>query len=124
MESLFGHLMLISEGCSKLNVRQLNDVLQRVCLSNALRLLPYKVRGFEFLGKLKMFMKSYSPDDYEAKSSENSYPELSVSNGTVLLRDSLFDNTSFKKKKKLKELSGCRSESDFDGNVRKFHKKF
>jgi hypothetical protein len=116
--------MMMTDGCTKLNVRQLQDVLQRVTLSNALRLLPLKTRGFQFLGKLKMHMKSYEPDDYEVMSTQGTYPKLSMSyNGIVQPRNSCFDKPS-SKKKKIKELTGSTSESNFDGNARKFHKKF
>ena len=122
VEMLFGQLMMMTDGCSKLNVRQLQDVLQRLTLSNALRLLPQKVRGFVFLGKLNMHMKSYKPDDFECKESEVSYPCVSASKGKIELKNSSFDIPTHKTRK-LKPLRAS-SQDDFDGNVRKWHKKF
>ena len=124
VEMLFGQLMMMTDGCSKLNVRQLQDVLQRVALSNALRLLPFKVRGFLFLGKLKMHMKSYEPDDFEEVPSSEVYPKLRLSNGTVKPQNSCFDKLVSKKKRHFKEKAGSEVESTFDGNVRKYHSKF
>ena len=121
VEQLFGQLMMMTDGSSRLNVRQLQDVLQRLCLTSALRLLPHKMRGFEFLGKLNVHMKSYKPDDFEVDNATASYPCLNTSQGTVSLKNSSFDvpSVSRKKSKLLRE----HSTDDFDGNVRKYHKK-
>ena len=56
---LFGQLTLMVDGCGKLNVRQLQDVLKRLLLTSSLRLLPNSVRGFPFLTHLKQHMTSY-----------------------------------------------------------------
>ena len=122
VESLFGQLMMMTDGCSKLNVRQLQDVLQRLTLSNALRLLPMKVRGFEFLGKLDTHMKSYKPDNFESRASELSYPSLSTSKGTANLKNSLFD-IPVQKTKNPKRLRTTSPDS-FDGRIRQYHYKF
>ena len=122
VEMLFGQLMLLTEGCTKLNVRQLQDVLQRVTLSNALRLLPSKVRGFQFLGQLKMHMKSYHPDDVEAMGNQRSYPKIKLSNGSLHLLDSSFDKPTNRKKRKFKDFA--RSSLESSSSVRKFHEKF
>ena len=123
VEMLFGQLMMMTDGCSKLNVRQLQDVLQRVTLSNALRLLPFKVRGFLFLGKLKLHMKSYKPDDFEEVPSSEAYPKLRLSNGTVKPQNSCFDKSASKKKRQFKGKTGSEVDT-FEGNVRKYHNKF
>ena len=123
VEMLFGQLMLMTDGCSRLGVRQLQDVLQRLALSNALRLLPAKVRGFTFLGNLKRHMTSYKPDDLDEKQGLKVYPKLVLSDGSVKPMNSCFDE-GHSKRKQLKERSRSTSESSFDGNVRKFHKKF
>ena len=126
VEMLFGQLMLMTDGCSRLGVRQLQDVLQRLALSNALHLLPAKVRGFTFLGSLKRHMTSYKPDDMDdEKQAVRGYPKLMLSNGTVKPMNSSFDE-GYSKRKLLKERSRSTSESEssFDGIARKFARKF
>ena len=48
-EMLFGQLKMMTDGCTRLNARQLHDVLQRLMLANALRLVSLKVHEFKFL---------------------------------------------------------------------------
>ena len=50
---------LMTDGGGKLNVRQLQDVLKRLIVTSAFRLLPNSVRGFPFLSHLKQHMTSY-----------------------------------------------------------------
>ena len=125
VEMLFGQLMMMTDGCSRLNVRQLHDVLHRLMLANALRLVPLKVRGFKFLGYLRRHMKSYRPDDSEdALSTLISYPHAFHSHGSVTSSNSYFDCEKRKyKRRHLVEPRAIPHERTFDGNVRKFHKK-
>ena len=103
-------------------MRQLQDVLQRVTISNALRLLPLKVRGFKFLQGLKMHMKSYNPDDHEVGTREKlSYPKLKLSSGIVQPQNSSFDRFSKKRKRKFTDFA---QESSHGDDVRIFHEKF
>ena len=122
VESLFGQLMMMTDGCSKLNVRQLHDVLQRLALSNALRLLPLKIRGFKFLGNLKRHMTSYKPDEFEDNEVPLTYPKVKLSDGSIRPADSSFDKKT-KISKPIREKIRTISEGSFDGNVRKYHKK-
>ena len=125
VEMLFGQLMMMTDGCTRLNVRQLHDVLQRLMLANALRLVPLKVRGFKFLGYLKRHMKSYRPDDSEDVSSTlKPYPLVFHSQKTISPRNSCFDSQEKKKRRQPTESRAkIPHEGSFDGNVRKFHKK-
>ena len=124
VEMLFGQITMLTDGSSRLNVRQLQDVLQRVTISSALRSLPSKVRGFQFLGQLKMHMKSYEPPDEEEDSSYvgiNHYPKLTLNQGSLCPKDSSFDRPSRKKKRKFTAFARESSHAD---DVRKFHEKF
>ena len=125
VEMLFGQLMMMTDGCGRLDVRQLQDVLKRLMLTNALRLLPANVRDFPFLTQLKQHMKSYKPDDFEAPEVVNTvtYPSLKSNDGSVIPQNSSFDIPRVKKKRKLYVPSKPISDSDI-GNVRKFHKTF
>ena len=126
VEMLFGQLMMMTDGCMKLNVRQLHDVLQRLTLSNALRLLPSKVRGFKFLGNLRRHMKSYSPDDVEDTSDQKLlYPSVFHSKCIVRSSNSCFDKIQLGKKRTFGESQPrlASEEKSFDGNVRKYFKK-
>ena len=121
VEMLFGQLMMLTEGSTRLNVRQLEDVLQRVVITSSLRLLPLKVRGFQFLGHLKRHMKSYSPDDTEAGAKVTAYPKLRRGNGEVKPEDSSFDIPTKKTKRKFSDFA---RESSSGDDVRGFHNKF
>ena len=123
VEMLFGQLMLMTDGCTKFGVRQLQDVLQRLALSSALHLLPLKVRGFKFLGNLKRHMTSYKPDDLEEMQVVKRYPKLRHSDGVIRPTNSSFDEGKTKRKL-LKDRARSTSESSSDGIVRKYHKKF
>ena len=117
--------MMMTDGCGSLDVRQLQDVLKRLMLTNAFRLLPTSVRGFPFLGHLKNHMKSYKPDDFEAPEYEKGikYPSLKECDGNINPEDSTFDIPRVFKKRKVFKSSNPILESD-TGNVRKHHKKF
>jgi hypothetical protein len=125
VEMLFGQLMLMTDGCGKLDVRQLQDVLRRLMLTNALRFLPTNVRGFPFLTQLKQHMKSYKPDDSESSEWVKSvpYPSLKTSDGNIIPHDSSFDKPMVTKKRKLYNPSKPASEVG-TADVRRFHKKF
>ena len=132
VEQLFGQLMLMVDGCGKLDARQLQDVLKRLMITNAFRLLPVKIRGFPFLTLLKQHMKSYTPDDYDASGSVSlEYPVLKISDGIIVPKDSTFDKPSASAKKRKGSTLGQREPHRFhldskseDINVRKYHKKF
>ena len=128
VEMLFGQLMLMTDGCGKLDVRQLQDVLKRLMLTNALRLLPAKVRGFQFLNQLKQHMKSYKPDDFVTPDTEQEivYPRLREFDREIYPSDSMFDKpTKVRKKRNMYNPSSDLLSSDSaTGNVRKHHKKF
>ena len=115
--------MMMTDGSTRLNVRQLQDVLQRLTISSALRLLPLKVRGFKFLGNLKRHMKSYHPDDSEAVLEDGIcvYPKLTLSSGTAQPLDSSFDKSMKSNKRKFKDFA---RENIGEDRVRKFHGKF
>ena len=118
---------MMVDGCGKLDVRQLQDVLKRLMITSSLRLLPASVRGFPFLTYLKQHMKSYKPDDFDAPESGKTlkYPILKKSDGHVSPQDSTFDKPSESKKRKIYNptLSEPNSQTG-DENVRKYHKKF
>ena len=116
---------MMTDGCGKLDVRQLQDVLKRLMLTNAMRLLPEKVRGFKFLTQLKQHMKSYKPDDIVPSGAlGNAYPSLNVFEGKVFPIDSDFDKPILVRKRKnvYKPSEYCSDSTR--GNVRKFHTKF
>ena len=127
VEQLFGQLMMMTDGCGKLNVRQLQDVLKRLMLTNALRLLPPAVRGFQFLNQLKQHMKSYKPDDF-VTSDENTdmlYPILRKFDGNIFPSDSIFDKPRrVRRKRTLYNPKALPQSDSASGDVRKFHKKF
>ena len=116
---------MMTDGCGRLDVRQLQDVLKRLMLTNAFRLLPTSVRGFPFLSQLKQHMKSYKPDDFEAPEYVKgiNYPRLRESDGNVFPQDSTFDIPRLFKKRKVFNPSDPVSATDA-GKIRKHHKKF
>ena len=123
---LFGQLSLMTDGCGKLDARQLEDVLKRLTLTSALRMVPAKVRGFKFLTYLKQHMTSYKPDDDEPDDSVTiAYPKLDASNGSVVVFDSSFDVLK-KKKKRIFSYHGKNTQEEYHsrGDVRGYHKKF
>ena len=127
VEQLFGQMMMMVEGCGKLDVRQLQDILKRLTLTNALRLVPSAARGFKFLSQLKQHMKSYTPDDYEdpEEVSDIDYPRFKKVDANIFPSDSLFDKPRKKEKRKTQYLRENQELDDSTmGNVRKYHKKF
>ena len=122
VEMLFGQLMMMTDGYCNLDVRQLQDVLGRLTLSNAFRLLPSSVRGFVYLGQLKRHMKSYKPDDEESQeSSKQHYPMLRSNVDSIHPVDSLFDRKGTSKKKRY---VASRERDNSQQNVRKYSRKF
>ena len=59
VEQFFGQMTLLSDHGTKLDSSQVADILSRVMLIIALRMLPLPQKGFWFLTKLKVHMKSY-----------------------------------------------------------------
>ena len=124
---LFGQLMMMTDGCGKLDVRQLQDVLKRLTLTSAFRLLPLAARRFQFLNQLKQHTKSYKPDDFvnpdEIK--DVKYPTLRKNNASIFPSNSVFDKP--KKNQKKRTIYDPKVPSQLDsvgGNVRKYHKNF
>ena len=132
VEQFFSQVTLMCQGGSKLNCREISDILSRVMLTNALRLAPFSVKGFSFLQNLGMHMTSYKSDkDGQEDSVNDKYPRLKKEiTCDIEPRDSNFDKGHKKPKRKLvikdrdKRHEAFPSTNEFDGNVRKFHKKF
>ena len=129
VEQLFGQMMMMTDGCGKLDVRQLKDVLKRLTLTNALRLVPNAARGFKFLSHLKQHMKSYKPDDFEEPEDvkDRKYPTLNKIEAHIFPQNSLFDKPQRSRRKRLlvsaKKQLLYETTGDVD-KVRKYHKKF
>jgi hypothetical protein len=127
VEQFFSQVTLMCDGGSKLNCREISDILSRVMITNALRLTPISVKGFSFLAKLGMHMTSYKSDEYEEQDTlDEKYPKLNR------IIDIHPKNSTFEKKQKRKinikdvetRFAASASSGESDGNVRKFHKKF
>ena len=129
VEQFFSQITLMCEGGSKLHCREISDILSRVMLTNALRLLPNSVKGFSFLAGLKIHMTSYKSDAFENDEDlDVVYPELHEK-GDIHPKDSLFDKKRGKPRskqaRKVDEMIPVSGSSVvFDGNVRKYHKRF
>ena len=127
VEQFFGQLMLLADGGTKLNCRQISNVLSRVMLTNALRMVPAKKKGFHFLTKLGVHMKSYTvpetEDDGETPTLSR-YPSIKQNRTEISPIDSPFDRNQLKRK--LFNISKSKGEhvGTSDGNVRKFFKRF
>ena len=126
VEQLFGQMMMMIEGCGKLDVRQLQDILKRLTLTNSLRLVPYAARGFKFLSQLKQHMKSYTPDDFEDQDelTDIEYPTFKNISANIYPSDSFFDKQKVRKKRDLHFLRESTPHDTVSGKVRKFHEKF
>ena len=116
----------MTDGYGKLDVRQLKDVLRRLSLTSALRLVPQDVRGFKFLSQLRQHMKSYKPDDFEDPEIATGidYPSLKAINAKILPSNSLFDMVKGPRKKRAYQLKEPVHVESAGANVRKYHKKF
>ena len=123
VEQFFGQLMLLADGGTKLNCRQITSVLSRVMLTNALRMIPVKKKGFHFLTKLNVHMRSYSVPEEEIDTAIQQYPRLMQNRTLITPIDSPFDRQAMKRK--IIDLSKSKAENigSSDGNVRKYFKK-
>ena len=129
VEQFFGAITLMADGGTKLHCRQINDILERVMLCNALRMLPESVKGFKFLTLLKVHMKSYEAEEDEEKPNcETEYPSLFLQRNIILSLDAPQDKPSKKRKrsiiKKANEIGSVFSTKIGESDVRKYHKKF
>ena len=130
VEQFFSQITLMNEGGMKLNCDVISDILERVMITNALKLIPISVKGFSFLKFLKLHMTSYTEksDDNKPGVCKPLYPSISCwdQKRTLEPLDSEFDRKVGKKRKfsfTLKETQPLPSGSS-DGAVRKFHRKF
>ena len=127
VEQFFSQITLMNDGGRKLSCRVLSDLIQRVMITNSLRLIPISVKGFSFLGELKQHMTSYNSysDEDEGYLEAISYPIISKWKDIILPRNSPFDIDK-KKKRKIylpdKDTTGSCVSSN--SNVRKFTRKF
>ena len=127
VEQFFGQLTMMTEGGSKLSCAQFREILKRLMLTNSARLLPAALKGFTFLSKLGVHMKSYTSKDAEVSDTVRvSYPTLQANSTAVNLHDSPFDECTSKRKAVHGTISTLK-EKDVEGsdvNPRKFVKRF
>ena len=127
VEQLFGQLTMMTEGGSKLNCAQFREILKRLMLTNSTRLVPMELKGFTFLTKLGVHMKSYTANEVEScESLRFTYPTLKANSVVVKLNNSPFDEYSSKRKTVHGTISGLK-DKDVEGsdvNPRKFIKRF
>ena len=130
-EQLFGTITLMADGGRKLDCRQISDILERCMISNALRMTPESVKGFKFLSKMKVHMKSYRAEpeqDKDEASKKIEYPSLTQQKHVIIPSDSVQDMQSLKRKRalsvpeKTESLGAVLRGSTSD--VRQYHKKF
>ena len=127
VEQFFSQITLMSDGGMKLNCAVLTDILERVTITNALRMLPVSVKGFSFLKYLKVHMKSYTDkDDDEQTAKKSRYPIITSFERKKVVHpiDSEFDKKEGTKRKKCENLRETKQTTGSDGGVRKFHRKF
>ena len=129
VEQFFGQLTMLCDGGMKLDCAMISDIIGRVTITNALRLVPDSVKGFSFLAHLKMHMSSYSENsDSDSKSQVKRYPNLKISSGCSFLpMDSNFDRQGSRKRKTLSYPKMFEIDVNTlisEGEVRKHHKKF
>ena len=128
VEQFFSQVTLMCDGGSKLDCREISDILHRVMITNALRLTPISVKGFSFLANLGMHMTSYSGEACKEDNYESArYPKL-TKRIDIHPKDSTFDRQQKKSKRIIPGDVKKKIESspghEPDGNVRKYHKKF
>ena len=127
VEQFFGQLTMMTEGGSKLSCAQFREILKRLMLTNSARLLPAALKGFTFLSKLGIHMKSYTSKDAEGSDTIRvSYPTLQANSIAVNLHDSPFDECTSKRKAVHGTISTLK-DKDVEGsdvNPRKFVKRF
>ena len=117
----------MNDGGRKLTCKVLSDVIRRVIITNSLRLLPVSVKGFSFLGMLKLHMTSYKADEEDSEwlNIAPSYPVIFKRKGDILPQDSSFDAKRDKKRKlNFREVVREANAVNVCSNVRKFVKKF
>ena len=127
VEQFFSHITLMNDGGRKLTCKVLSDVIRRVIITNSLRLLPVSVKGFSFLGMLKLHMTSYKADEEDSEwlNIAPSYPVIFKRKGDILPQDSSFDAKRDKKRKlNFREVVREANAVNVCSNVRKFVKKF
>ena len=124
VEQFFGQLMLLADGGTKLNCRQIGNVLSRVMLTSALRLVPIQKKGFHFLTKLSVHMKSYAAPDEDEGQQLRQYPTLKQNRTEISPIDSPFDRKHLKRKIRDHLFRKGEDVGSADGNVRKFFNKF
>jgi hypothetical protein len=128
VEQFFGQMTLLADHGTKLDSRQVADILSRVMLINALRMLPFPQKGFLFLTKLKVHMKSYRAlleEDNTHADEPSKYPKRVETVGNLIFPlDSYFDKISSKTKRKLPTSFPERTKTGEDGHYRKYHRKF
>ena len=123
VEQFFSQITLMNEGGFKLTCRVLQDILHRVMITNALRLLPDHVKGFSFLRHLNLHMSSYICKQ-EMNLGEYSYPQVKIGgkySNVIHPVDSEFDK---QKKKRKTPPARIREVIADTGSVRKYFKKF
>jgi hypothetical protein len=128
VEQFFGQMTLLSDHGTKLDICQVQDILSRVMLINALRLLPFSQKGFLFLTKLKVHMKSYRAlveDDPANEDQSLQYPKRVEKKENLLYPvDSYFDKFASKTKRKIPASVREKQDTAEDGHSRKYHRKF
>ena len=129
VEQFFGAITLMADGGAKLDCRQISDILERVMICNALRMLPESVKGFKFLTKMKVHMKSYSAETNDENSHETEYPDLFIHRDLIKPLDAPQDKQSKKRKRSLttnsyREIVDNPITLDAESQVRRFHRKF
>ena len=129
VEQFFGQITMLCDGGMKLDCSMISDILSRVTITNALRLVPDDVKGFSFLKHLKVHMKSYSVEDNsELQQQQKRYPKLEAhSVCSFHPADSNFDRPNSRKRKTLSDSKMVQMDVNClitEGEVRKHHKKF
>ena len=99
----------MNDGGFRFTCRVLQDILHRVMITNALRLLPDHEKGFSFLKHLNIHMTSYTYKP-EKNNCKYAYPQVKKNNNSNVFHpvDSKFDYQKNKRRTeptKLKEVS-------------------
>ena len=127
-EQFFGMMTLMADGGRKLDCKQISGILERCMITNALRMTPEQVKGFQFLNKMRIHMTSYKAEaenDELENTKKVEYPRLTSQRNVIIPSDSFQDQQCFKRKRKM--AVSYKSADDDIGpcdKVRRFHKKF
>ena len=128
VEQFFGQMMMLSDGGSKFTCHQVQGILKRVMMTNATRLLPDLLKGFRFLGKLSVHMKSYtvSSDDELEIAESVVYPTVHANRIVIRPYNSPFDAVPCKRKPVHTTITRNKDKEEelLDVNPRKYLKKF